>query len=247
MKINSEMDKIAKTLLEYGYFTYCGKIINTEDDLIEYFNKNANIQYHYRQKGGDILDYIFKPISIIFKPIFSPIFIIADVFKFLIRLFIWLVQFIFWCIQFMSWLLTELLNPVVLIGSLIDVLSILTTSIITAVISMFSSIIKFFTQTFGNFVINGIWGWDNAKTNKHDYTESKYFKEKSKLSNEKCYATNPDDKVPFSVLLGTIILPPVGVFMTLGLTGWVSILICTFLTFIYYFPGLLYAMCIIYC
>ena len=244
-------------IFENGYFTHCGKIINNYETLIEHLIDvnsvnganiiSSSINYHYRQKGGDILDEILKPITIIFQPIFKPIFVIADVFKFLIKLLIWMIQFIFWVIQFFAWLFTELLNPVVLIGSLIDVLTILVTSIITSFVAMISSVIKFFTQTMGNFVVNGFWGWDNAKTNKHDYSESKFFKDNAANSTQKCYATNPDDKVPFSVLVGTVILPPLGVFMTLGLTGWASILICTFLTLFYYVPGLLYAMCIIYC
>ena len=248
----------SNNLFENGYFIYNGKIINNYDKFINIINTNnynkllnniKSIQYHHRQRGGDILDDILKPITSIFSPIFKPIFVIADVFKFLIKLLVWLVLFVVWSIQFLTWIFIELLNPVVLIGSLIDVLTILTTSIITSTIGIFSSIIKFFTQTLGNFVVNGFWGWDNAKTNKHDYNESKFFKNKesSSKSTEKCYITNPDDKVPFSVLMGTVILPPLGVFMTLGLTGWISIIICTFLTFIYYVPGLLYAMCIIYC
>ena len=49
------------------------------------------------------------------------------------------------------------------------------------------------------------------------------------------------------VLLGTIILPPLGVFMELGIKGWLNILICALLTLLYYVPGLVYALILLYC
>ena len=52
--------------------------------------------------------------------------------------------------------------------------------------------------------------------------------------------------MPFSVLLGTIVCPPLGVFMEYGFTGWFNILICLALTLLFYFPGLFYALLIIY-
>ena len=89
---------------------------------------------------------------------------------------------------------------------------------------------------FGSF-----WGWDNKAETSNDY-KSKYYKGKG--NQKKCYAS--DGKIPFSVLLGTIFCPPIGVFMELGLTGWFHILLATLLTFAYYVPGLLYALLVIY-
>jgi len=61
--------------------------------------------------------------------------------------------------------------------------------------------------------------------------------------------TPPENKsgVPTSIIISTIFLPPLGLFMELGLKGWFNILICALLTFFYYFPGLIYALIIIYC
>ena len=53
--------------------------------------------------------------------------------------------------------------------------------------------------------------------------------------------------IPTSILLSTVLLPPLGLFMELGLKGWFNILLCALLTFFYYFPGLIYALIIIYC
>jgi len=63
---------------------------------------------------------------------------------------------------------------------------------------------------------------------------------------QKCYRT-PDGQVPFSVIVATILLPPMGVFMEFGITGWLNIVICGILTLLFYFPGLIYALILIYC
>ena len=45
-------------------------------------------------------------------------------------------------------------------------------------------------------------------------------------------------------MIATIICPPLGVFMSFGLSGWVKIIICSILSLIYYIPGLVYALLI---
>ena len=101
------------------------------------------------------------------------------------------------------------------------------------------------------FVINGVggwmqgfWGWDQSSLTKKDIN-SNYFKGIDRKKGKKCYLTN-NNTVPFSILLGTILCPPIGVFMNLGITGWFNILICGLLTLLYYIPGLFYALLVIY-
>jgi uncharacterized membrane protein YqaE (UPF0057 family) len=53
--------------------------------------------------------------------------------------------------------------------------------------------------------------------------------------------------LPLSVILLTVLLPPLGLFMELGLKNWINIALCALLTMFYYFPGLIYALIIIYC
>ena len=43
----------------------------------------------------------------------------------------------------------------------------------------------------------------------------------------------------------TIMIPPMGVFLARGLSAWYNIIICAFLSLIYYFPGLIYALIVI--
>ena len=54
-------------------------------------------------------------------------------------------------------------------------------------------------------------------------------------------------KLPISVIITTIFLPPLGLFMELGFKGWLNIALCALLTLFYYFPGLIYALIILYC
>jgi uncharacterized membrane protein YqaE (UPF0057 family) len=54
-------------------------------------------------------------------------------------------------------------------------------------------------------------------------------------------------KLPISIIITTIFLPPLGLFMELGFKGWLNIAICALLTLFFYFPGLIYALIILYC
>jgi uncharacterized membrane protein YqaE (UPF0057 family) len=89
-----------------------------------------------------------------------------------------------------------------------------------------------------------IWGWDQSNLTYND-KNSNYFKGIDRVKGKKCYLTS-NNTVPFSIILGTIICPPLGVFMDLGATGWFNILICTLLTLMFYVPGLVYALLVIY-
>ena len=98
-------------------------------------------------------------------------------------------------------------------------------------------------NTVGGWML-GLWGWDQSSLTQSD-KDSNYFKKMHKNRNRKCYLTNTNT-IPFSIILGTILCPPIGVFMDMGLSGWFYILICILLTLLFYFPGLIYALLIIY-
>ena len=98
-------------------------------------------------------------------------------------------------------------------------------------------------NTIGGWM-QGFWGWDQSSLTANDMN-SNYFKNINRTSGKKCYLTS-SNTVPFSIILGTILCPPIGVFMDLGLTGWMNILICALLTLLFYIPGLIYALLIIY-
>lgn len=116
-------------------------------------------------------------------------------------------------------------------------------TLINAVFGVVMGIAAFITNQIGQWM-QGFWGWDKSNLTKAD-KDSNYFRGIDRNKGKKCYITN-NNKVPFSVLLGTILCPPIGVFMDMGLTGWMNILICGILTLLFYLPGLFYALLVIY-
>jgi len=191
----------------------------------------------------EIINMIMGPIEIILKPIFSPIGIIGKVFIFLIQLIIWFGKFLYWFIFFIGWLFSDLLNPVKLITDFWASIILILVTIFSTVMNLAMGIVAVITNTVGGWM-QGFWGWDQSNLTYND-RNSKYFKGIDRIKGKKCYLTN-NNTVPFSIILGTILCPPIGVFMDLGLTGWVNIFICGLLTLLFYLPGLFYALLIIY-
>jgi len=60
----------------------------------------------------------------------------------------------------------------------------------------------------------------------------------------KCYLGSENEK-KFIKRIMALLFPPFSVFISLGLKGWTKILICCFLTMLFYFPGMIYAMIVI--
>jgi uncharacterized membrane protein YqaE (UPF0057 family) len=118
----------------------------------------------------------------------------------------------------------------------------ITSSVLLAIPQVFINLVKLVTNKFVKYIVSGFWGWDRVPADSADYKGSHYWRYNKQ--SDKCYSTN--GRVPFSVILGTILMPPIGVFMTLGLTGWLHILLATLLTLCFYIPGLIYALIIVY-
>ncbi len=190
---------------------------------------NISIECIIKLKGGGLSD------------VFSGIAQIGEVFKFIIDLITWLIKFIPWFIFFIGWLFKYLL---------VDLFMDFTNSILLILISVFKipfdliiSLVSLIVNSIGGWMTS-IWGWDQSNLTKNDLN-SNYFRGINLKKGRKCYLTN-NNTVPFSILLGTIICPPLGVFMNLGITGWFNILISIILTLLYYLPGLFYALLVIY-
>ena len=172
---------------------------------------------------------------------FSSIIQIGKVFIFLIDLIMWILKFIVWFIFFVGWLIKFLT---------VDLVTDFTNGMLLIIISIFKipfdliiSLVAYFTNSIGGWMTS-IWGWDQSNLTKND-KQSNYFKSMDRNKGKKCYLTN-SNTVPFSILLGTILCPPLGVFMNLGVSGWFNILICILLTLLFYIPGLYYALIVIY-
>ena len=232
------------------FFISENNLIHPDTILIDLLNnKNSRIQNDIeiecfvRQYGGGILDDILDVIFAVFDPIVKPIIGIGNVFIFLFQLLIWLGKFIYWFIFFIIWIFTDLLNPITLVTDFWNSIILIVYTIFSVIMQILMALAAFFVNSIGG-VMQGFFGWDQSNLTYND-KNSKYFQEMDRIKGKKCYLTN-DNKVPFSILLGTILCPPLGVFMDLGATGWFNIVICALLTILFYFPGLIYALMIIY-
>ena len=114
--------------------------------------------------------------------------------------------------------------------------------------SLFSTFPTSFHYFFGTTLLAcGLFGKNNFEDTENDEKDKDNLVDmKCHNKGQKCYRT-PDGQVPFSVIVATILLPPMGVFMEFGITGWLNIVICGILTLLFYFPGLIYALILIYC
>lgn len=200
-----------------------------------------------------ILNAIFGVFGQIFKPIIKPLQAIANAFLMLVNGVVYIIMLFMWFIKLNIWFFVEVLPSIPRdIGALIGQ--------ITYIIfdGIFGTIRAVATKTVnlgGAMTVNAIAsGWDNVpdesastpkKTSKFGNTPEDATGEDC-LKGRKCYKT-PDGSIPFTVILCTVLFPPAGVFMEYGLSGWLNILICLLLTFMFYFPGLIYALILLYC
>ena len=239
-----ESFKFENSILEDYYFVSDGvRLVDLESI------KNArNGEYWLipRLRGGIDMDAIFDPVlsvlDIVLGPIATPVKTIVVVFIFLIKLIIWFGQFLIWMVQFILFLVDVLVEiPKDFFKSILAI----TASVLLAIPQTVINIMKVTSNTFMKYVVSGFWGWDKVPNSSDDYNKGKYWSKHKGDDKGKCHVAE-DGRIPFTVLMGTIVMPPIGVFMTLGLTGWFHILICTLLTLAFYFPGLIYGLMIVY-
>ena len=196
-----------------------------------------------KMRGGNFLDSIMDFVLFPFNVIFAPIGAIGNFFLFLIKFIVWLLQFIIWFIAFATWVFVDLLNPAKFASDFFNTIMMIVVGIVSAIFNAITSVAAIGINLIGSWV-QGFWGWDQSGLTIND-RNSKYFKSMNRANGSKCYLTTTNT-VPFSIILGTILCPPLGVFMDMGITGWLNIIICALLTLLFYLPGLCYALLIIY-
>ena len=216
-------------------------LINKNESIYNYINKykqvnisNNTILYLTvceKQNGGG------------FSDIFFAIFGAGTLCGMIIKYVIWFAKFLYWFVKFVIWLFIDLLNPITLLNDFFNSIISIIIALCRLPYDIFMTLFNLSINTIGGWM-QGFWGWDQSNLTEND-KNSKYFKNQNLNNGKKCYLTSTNT-VPFSVILGTILCPPMGVFMDMGLTGWLNILICILLTLIFYIPGLVYALLIIY-
>jgi len=193
--------------------------------------------------GDDILDGILQAVFAVFDVIVKPIETIGNVFIFLIQLIFWFFKFVAWFVQFIFWVFVDLLNPLNFLSDFFNALMVIIVSICRLPFDLLITIFAIGVNTIGGWM-QGFWGWEMSNLTKND-KNSNYFQAYKRNKGQKTYLTN-SNTVPFSIILGTILCPPMGVFMDMGTSGWLNIIVCCLLTLLFYLPGLCYALLIIY-
>lgn len=195
-------------------------------------NSNAsviNLELKHNINGGFIMDVINAVINI-FKLLIS----IPKAILFILRFILWLIKFLIYIIA----LLFSILDT----NGLLGLIKFIAREVLLAPINFIFIYAKKFVNNIGNLTFMALAGVDNVKDDSEEPTEF----HNDKCYEEKCYRTG-NGLVPFSVIIMTILCPPLGVFMEYGITGWFNIIICILLTIAFYFPGLLYALILLYC
>ena len=257
-KINNLDELHTHIFKNYYLFPYQYYLLNLDNNIIIRNNiqlNNAilstnphNISLQPRLRGGGLFGKIFKKIIKfifkIFSPLIAPLRGIAYALSMILKAFIYISMLALWFLKFIVWFFTDFLFSIPLdIATLIKRLTYILFDTITSGIYL---VTKNLGNKVGNMTISAaLTGADNVPDqSKNEAEEAQFFKENA--SKLKYYRTS-DGNVPFSVIIATILCPPIGVFMEYGLTGWVNILICVLLTLVFYFPGLIYALILLYC
>lgn len=150
---------------------------------------------------------------------------IADFFIIASKGLLWFVKFIIWMLRFILYLL-EIFNPFSLIKELYNNTYNIPKQLIYAFENLFYNLSKSTTNTILEPLFNNIFGWDSKKND-----------DDTKVCNK-----TEKEEISITLILSTILLPPLGVFMKFGLKSWEDILLSGMLTMIFYFPGLIYAL-----
>jgi uncharacterized membrane protein YqaE (UPF0057 family) len=192
-------------------------------------NHTVHITWHIRQQGGFIVDVI--------KLVFS-------LFKFFLlipKILIWFGSLIIWLIKAIIFLLVNL-GEVLAKDGLLSFITYISQTLIMLPLRFIGSMFKKGANKVGAVTIGAVWGADNVVNDEDDPSDVM----DGPCDGRKCYAAE-DGTVPFSVIVATILFPPLGVFMEYGLTSWLQLIICTLLTLMFYFPGLIYALVMLFC
>jgi uncharacterized membrane protein YqaE (UPF0057 family) len=213
-----------------------------------------------KTRGGGIFDTILNGILWFFGkilgPIIKPIRAIVNTILLIVKLLLYIGAFILWMIRLHVWFFLVFLPS--LPADIMLMVKSLTYLIIDGLVGWVMVIARRVFNKFGDMTLKSIMtGADNVPDSDADEQNSQFFN-KGKGNGKgnadgkdcgygtKCYKTS-DGTIPFSVIIATILCPPVGVFMEYGVTGWFNIVICALLTLVFYFPGLIYALILLYC
>lgn len=221
--------ELTKYYKHHIYLYYDGKPLTREIIGKHIFTGTLNnIEWFTRVKGGFITDIIKFVVGL------------ARMFLFIPKFLIWLGGLVVWIIRVTFFIIVVVIRYIYNDG-IIGLVKFLVLEIIMAPITIVITALKTFVNWIGRNTIQALWGADNVPE-----PEEPSDKIKSECAGQKCYKTE-EGTIPFSIIIATILCPPIGVFMEYGITGWFNVLITSLLTLVFYFPGLIYALILLYC
>jgi uncharacterized membrane protein YqaE (UPF0057 family) len=199
------------------------------------------VDWFYPVRGGFIIETIDAVRGMVKFMLYIP------------KAFIWLGRLVTWLIKTIIYLIV-LTVQVLSKDGILGLIRFLTTEIIMAPFIIVGTFLRRAVNSFGQQTVGGwLTGADNTPDDNDP--DRPIDPDTDNLSSDplcpngdgrKCYRT-PDGGIPTTVIIATVLFPPAGVFMELGLHGWIQILVCLLLTFMFYFPGLIYALIVLYC
>jgi uncharacterized membrane protein YqaE (UPF0057 family) len=210
------------------YLTSGSQLINKNHNFNE--SNDTRYQVHLRLNGGMSPGKFFKNFLQFFINLGKLISGIPALFKWIF-------------VDLLKWIIVDFLNPYLVLHDLVRGILAVIRIIALAVLDVLSGIARSLVNLVFEPIISGFWGYtpSEKEMNPKDASEA------AKCAKGKRCFEQPQSKVAFPVIISTIILPPLGLFMELGLKGWMNLLLCAILTLFYYFPGLIYALIILYC
>ncbi len=209
-----------------------GKLCYDTESIINACKPGINtLQWFTRQRGGIFMEIINFFTGLLKLVLFIP------------KLIMWVAALILWMIKacfFIFIYATKVLSA----DGIFGLIKFIAFDILLAPFNVIINLAKIFFNWIGRNTIQAVWGADNVPE-PGEPSDRIIPIDKCDPGN-KCYKTAAGT-IPFSVIIATILCPPVGVFMEYGLSGWINILICALLTLVFYFPGLIYALILLYC
>jgi uncharacterized membrane protein YqaE (UPF0057 family) len=154
---------------------------------------------------------------------------ISNFFSLAYKGLIWLIKFVIWLVRFLIYLTFDVLWFPNLFADIFSGSFYYPKIITETLLVLVKRVGNYIVDKFIGPLFKNIFGWDWT------------FNTKQK----DIYKTE-EGRIPITVIITTILLPPLGMFMRFGLSKWVNILITGCLTMIFYFPGLIYALVQIY-
>jgi uncharacterized membrane protein YqaE (UPF0057 family) len=210
------------------------RVANNAEFIRQYLPDKLNdIQWFTRQRGG-----IFKELISFFMGLLKLVLYIPKTLIWIVALILWLIKALFFLIVYAGKYITN--------DGITGLVRFLILDLFMAPFSIIFGLIKKGVNWLGRNTVQAIWGADNVPEPGEDIDSDSIAGADNCAPGSKCYKTEAGT-VPFSVIITTVLCPPVGVFMEYGISGWIKIILCSLLTLVFYFPGLIYAMILIYC